>query len=103
MPHDLGRRAPRPRRGAVPAAQHPGPRVPVVADHSGGRVPGRAFGGTGAPAQRHRAAGPDDPGARARFLDPKALEARAREVLPAPVFDYYAGGAEAEITLAEAT
>jgi 4-hydroxymandelate oxidase len=37
------------------------------------------------------------------FLDLERLEERARERLPAPVFDYYAGGAETETTLAEAT
>ncbi|MCU1616430.1 MAG: Hao [Frankiales bacterium] len=43
------------------------------------------------------------PAPTAPFLDLEALEARARELLPAPVFDYYAGGAEREITLTEAT
>src|SRR5688500_5833412 len=36
-------------------------------------------------------------------LDLDRLEADARARLPAPVYDYYAGGAEAETTLAEAT
>ncbi|MGY1840395.1 MULTISPECIES: alpha-hydroxy acid oxidase [unclassified Modestobacter] len=37
------------------------------------------------------------------FLDLAALEDRARRSLPTDVHDYYAGGAGAEITLAEAT
>jgi 4-hydroxymandelate oxidase len=37
------------------------------------------------------------------YLDLDRLEAGARTRLPAPVYDYYAGGAEAETTLAEAT
>jgi 4-hydroxymandelate oxidase len=53
------------------------------------------------PGQRHRT--PEDPGARPRPLDLAALEAEARALLPGPVFDYYAGGAERETTLAEAT
>ncbi|MGY5882224.1 alpha-hydroxy acid oxidase [Modestobacter lacusdianchii] len=56
--------------------------------------------------QPQRAAGetatPDDPGREPPFLDLDALEARARQVLPADVFDYYAGGAGTETTLAEA-
>ena len=69
----------------------------------GGTVPGRELGGTGAPMQR-RSGGttPEDAGAGPEFLDVGALEARAREMLPGDVFDYYAGGADAEITLAEA-
>ncbi|MCW2684569.1 MAG: hao2 [Blastococcus sp.] len=57
--------------------------------------------------QRQRAVGkaesPEDPRRELPFLDVDRLEARARELLPDPVFDYYAGGAEREITLAEAT
>jgi 4-hydroxymandelate oxidase len=53
------------------------------------------------PGQRHRS--PEDPGARPRFLDLAALEAEARGLLPAGVYDYYAGGAGRETTLAEAT
>ena len=41
----------------------------------------------------------DDPA----LLDLGALEDRAREDLPPAVFDFYAGGAESEITLGEAT
>ena len=41
----------------------------------------------------------DDPA----FLDLAALEGSARGLLPPAVADYYAGGAEAETTLAEAT
>jgi 4-hydroxymandelate oxidase len=37
------------------------------------------------------------------LLDLGALEAEARDLLPPEVADYYAGGAEAEITLTEAT
>ncbi|MGY2079445.1 alpha-hydroxy acid oxidase [Modestobacter sp. SYSU DS0657] len=37
------------------------------------------------------------------YLDLAALEAGARRQLPADVYDYYAGGAGAEITLTEAT
>jgi 4-hydroxymandelate oxidase len=43
-----------------------------------------------------------DPGDPA-LLDLVALEEEARSVLPPEVADYYAGGAEAEITLGEAT
>ncbi|WP_409332067.1 alpha-hydroxy acid oxidase [Trujillonella humicola] len=46
---------------------------------------------------------PDDPDSRPELLDPEALERRARDLLPAEVFDYYAGGAEGETTLREAT
>jgi 4-hydroxymandelate oxidase len=60
-----------------------------------GTVPGR-----GRLAQRRRS---DDREAPAQFLDLAALEARARESLGEPVFDYYAGGADTETTLAEAT
>jgi 4-hydroxymandelate oxidase len=74
-----------------------------MAEHSRpGTVPGEWLGGTGAPGQRTRPAEPEEPGARPEFLDLAALEARAREALPPEVFDYYAGGAEEEITLAEA-
>jgi 4-hydroxymandelate oxidase len=60
---------------------------------------------TPVPGTRQRAVGdetPEDPGADPPFLDLDRLEARARDHLPAPVFDYYAGGAETETTLAEA-
>ncbi|TFV89422.1 alpha-hydroxy acid oxidase [Blastococcus sp. CT_GayMR16] len=64
------------------------------------RVPGQRPGGTGAPGLHARsAAAPDDPA----LLDLAALEERARGLLPPAVVDYYAGGAEGEITLAEAT
>lgn len=46
---------------------------------------------------------PDAPGARPQLLDLEALETRTRELLPADVADYYAGGAGTETTLAEAT
>jgi 4-hydroxymandelate oxidase len=65
-------------------------------------VPGGWLGGPGAPGQRRRGEGPDDPGARPDLLDLDALEAQARELLPAAVADYYAGGAEGEVTLREA-
>jgi 4-hydroxymandelate oxidase len=58
------------------------------------------------PGQRQRAVGeatPEDPGREPPFLDLDRLEVRARERMPAPVYDYYAGGAETETTLAEAT
>ena len=45
---------------------------------------------------------PDDPDRGPALLDLDALEQRARELLPADVFDYYAGGAGTETTLAEA-
>ena len=51
------------------------------------------------PGQHTRKADPDDPA----LLDLGALEERARAVLPPDVADYYAGGAESEITLGEAT
>ena len=63
-------------------------------------VPGRWLVGPGAPGQHTRSAvAPDDPA----FLDLAALEEQARGVLPPAVADYYAGGAETETTLAEAT
>ena len=67
-------------------------------------VPGGRLGGPGAPGQRQR--GQEAPSAaqsHAEFLDLGALEDRARGLLPPPVADYYAGGAEAEITLGEAS
>jgi len=57
------------------------------------------------PGQRRRAVGeetPEDAGHEPPFLDLAALEQRARDLLPADVFDYYAGGAETETTLREA-
>ncbi|SOE02817.1 alpha-hydroxy acid oxidase [Blastococcus haudaquaticus] len=55
------------------------------------------------PGQRRRAVGEETPEDREPpFLDLDALEIRARELLPDDVFDYYAGGAESETTLAEA-
>jgi len=50
------------------------------------------------PGQHTRSADPGDPA----LLDLAALEQAARQVLPPPVADYYAGGAEAEVTLHEA-
>ncbi|SDX94054.1 4-hydroxymandelate oxidase [Modestobacter sp. DSM 44400] len=44
----------------------------------------------------------DDPERKPPYLDLDRLEARARALLPADVFGYYAGGAETETTLAEA-
>jgi 4-hydroxymandelate oxidase len=58
------------------------------------------------PGQRQRAAdeeSPEDPRRVPPFSDLDLLEAQARELLPASVFDYYAGGAENETTLSEAT
>ncbi|TKJ30462.1 alpha-hydroxy acid oxidase [Blastococcus sp. CCUG 61487] len=57
------------------------------------------------PGQRRRAVGeetPEDPGREPPFLDLERLEERARGALPEDVYDYYAGGAETETTLAEA-
>ena len=57
------------------------------------------------PGQRRRAVGeptPEDADREPPFLDLGRLEDRARELLPADVYDYYAGGAETETTLAEA-
>jgi 4-hydroxymandelate oxidase len=57
--------------------------------------------------QRQRAADapalPEDPDREPPFLDLEQLEARARQLLPSDVADYYGGGAETETTLAEAT
>jgi 4-hydroxymandelate oxidase len=64
-------------------------------------VPGGTLGGTGAPAQRRHGEVPAD-GAAER-LDLAALELRARELMAPDVADYYAGGAESEVTLREAT
>jgi 4-hydroxymandelate oxidase len=62
---------------------------------------------TPVPGQRQRAPGeeepPEDPGREPPYLDLDRLEAGARDRLPAAVFDYYAGGAESETTLNEAT
>jgi 4-hydroxymandelate oxidase len=59
-------------------------------------VPGQRLGLPGAPGPRRAG---DDPA----LLDLVALEEEARGILPPAVVDYYAGGAEAETTLAEAT
>jgi 4-hydroxymandelate oxidase len=57
----------------------------------------------GALAQRRRGEPlPDDTAAGPPIPDLAALEERARELLPAGVADYYAGGAETETTLREA-
>jgi 4-hydroxymandelate oxidase len=66
-------------------------------------APGGRLGGTGAPMQRRRGAlaTPDD--AVPPPLDLAALEEAAARLLPEDVWDYYAGGAEAEVTLGEAT
>ena len=45
---------------------------------------------------------PEDPGREPPYLDLDRLEARARELLPADVYDYFAGGAETETTTLEA-
>jgi 4-hydroxymandelate oxidase len=69
-----------------------------------GPVPGPLQAGSDAPRQRRRGEElPDDPGTRPELLDIASLERRAREVLPTDVADYYAGGAEDEVTLREAT
>ncbi len=74
-------------------------RTPDPLHPAGGRA-----GAQTAPAQRRRGEElPDDPGTRPELLDLGALEERARELLGPEVADYYAGGAEAEVTLREAT
>ncbi len=45
---------------------------------------------------------PDDPDREPPFLDLERLERQARGVLEPSVYDYYAGGAETETTMAEA-
>jgi 4-hydroxymandelate oxidase len=60
-------------------------------------VPGQRLGLPGAPGPPRHAG--DDPA----LLDLALLEEEARGLLPPAVADYYAGGAESEITLAEAT
>jgi 4-hydroxymandelate oxidase len=45
---------------------------------------------------------PDDPGRELPYLDLHALEQQARVLLPADVYDYYAGGSGRETTVAEA-
>ena len=63
-------------------------------------VPGRGPGASGTPGLNRRAADAlNDPA----LLDLAALEEKARGLLPPAVVDYYAGGAETETTLAEAT
>ena len=56
--------------------------------------------------QRRREPGeeprPDDPDREPPYLDLDRLEARARELLEPSVYDYYAGGAESETSVAEA-
>jgi 4-hydroxymandelate oxidase len=76
----------------------------MAPDDSASTVPGSWLGGSGAPGQRRRSPGvPEDPGARPDFLDLDGLEAQARELLSETVADYYAGGAESETTVREAT
>jgi len=67
-------------------------------------VPGQWLGGPGAPGQR-RTSDPSSraPGRSPEHLDLTALEDRARALLPPAVADFYAGGAESEVTLGEAT
>jgi len=64
-------------------------------------VPGLELGGPGE--RSPSASSPDAPGARPQHLDLAALEEQARALLPPSVADYYAGGAETETTLREAT
>jgi len=54
------------------------------------------------PTQRRRSPGEQPAPREDTHLDLDRLEARAREVLDPEVFDYYAGGADAEVSLAEA-
>ena len=73
-------------------------------DDSAPTVPGSWLGGTGEPAQRRRtAAPPEEPAAPPEVLDLAALEEETRRLLAPDVADYYAGGAETETTLREAT
>jgi 4-hydroxymandelate oxidase len=62
---------------------------------------------TPVPGQRRRAPDeeptPEDPGREPPYLDLARLESQARDRLPDAVYDYYAGGADTETTLAEAT
>jgi 4-hydroxymandelate oxidase len=67
------------------------------------RTPGTGSGLTQPQRPDDAPATPDDPGREPPFLDLDRLEARARELLPADVYDYYAGGAGTETTLTEAT
>jgi 4-hydroxymandelate oxidase len=75
----------------------------MASSHSTPTVPGQLLGGPGAPSQRQ---GSDPasyvPGGGPEHLDLSALEDRARALLPPAVSDFYAGGAESEITLEEA-
>lgn len=57
----------------------------------------------GQPAQDGGAEVAEDPRPETPYLDLALLEARSRELLPEPVYDYYAGGAETETTMREAT
>jgi 4-hydroxymandelate oxidase len=56
--------------------------------------------------QRQRAADepvtPDDPDRELPYLDLEGLQRRAQDLLPADVFDYYAGGSGRETTMNEA-
>jgi 4-hydroxymandelate oxidase len=70
----------------------------MALDERSPTVPG---GVPGAPRQRLSGEPPDDR-ARPDLLDLGALEARARDLLPTDLADFFAGGAEAEITLREA-
>jgi 4-hydroxymandelate oxidase len=68
-----------------------------------GIAPGTDLGGSPPARRRHGDPSTPEDDAAADLLDLAALETRARDALPPDVFDYYAGGAEAEITLGEAT
>lgn len=66
-------------------------------------VPGQSLGGPGAPRQRRESDPASyEPGTGPEHLDLAALEDQARTLLPPAVSDFYAGGAESEITLGEA-
>ena len=76
----------------------------MAPDDDASTVPGSWLGGAGAPGQRRRTATtPEDPAARPEVLDLPTLEEDARRILAPDVADYYAGGAETETTLREAT
>jgi 4-hydroxymandelate oxidase len=65
----------------------------MAPEESAGSVPGARL-------SQHRRGEEPEP---ARWLDLAALEEQARDLLGSAVYDYYAGGAGAEITLGEAT
>ncbi|WP_081866422.1 alpha-hydroxy acid oxidase [Blastococcus sp. URHD0036] len=74
------------------------------AEHPPTPDPAHPSVGAGAPGHSRRGEVlPDDPGSRPELLDLAALEEQARGLLPPDVTAFYAGGAEGEVTLGEAT